>query len=172
MRKTILIIFAAVCLFVSVVFLLFNFMFYPKNYQNFIEKYSREFGVETSLVYAIVKAESGFDSKAVSRAGAKGLMQILPTTAEWIAGKFEESFSEEILFNPETNIKYGCFYLRYLIDKFSDLDAVICAYNAGERTVKYWLNDEGGLDESKITYSETKNYLKKVKKYKRYYSMM
>lgn len=163
-------IFGAVCLLVGVVFLLFNFVIYPKKYQSFVYRFSNEYNLERSLVYAVIKTESNFNASAVSRSGAMGLMQILPSTAKWIAGELEEEFNENQLFEPETNIKYGCFYLRYLMDKFLSIDAAICAYNAGEGAVRAWLDGEGNVEEEKITYSETKKYLKKVKNYIKVYS--
>lgn len=170
MRKTILLIFLAVCLLLGVVFILFNFVLYPKKYQDYVSKYSTEYNLERAVVYAIIKTESNFESAAVSRSGAVGLMQLLPSTAKWIADELGEIFDNNNLFDPETNIKYGCFYLRYLMDKFYDINTVICAYNAGEGVVRAWLDNDGVLDESKITYLETKNYLKKVKNYINIYS--
>ena len=85
----------------------------------------------------------------------------------------EELYEKQKMFEPETNIKYGCFYLRYLIDKFSDLDAVICAYNAGQGNVKSWLeNNEYSSDGKtlkKIPFQETENYLNRVRKSYFYY---
>ena len=92
-------------------------------------------------------------------------MQIIPLTAKWIASEFNEEYSEEKLYDAETNIKYGCFYLNYLYEKLNNMDAVICAYNAGETVVKNWLDNTGNVIAEKISYSETKNYYKKVKGY-------
>jgi soluble lytic murein transglycosylase len=66
------------------------------------------------------------------------------------------------MFNEETNIKFGCFYLNYLFSKFKDKDVVICAYNAGEGVVRNWINEDGSLDRSKISFDETKKYLERV----------
>lgn len=169
MKKSILILFAIVCALTLVLFVIFNFVIYPKKYKNHVLTYSKKFELEVALVYAVIKTESNFDSNAKSYAGAIGLMQIIPSTAKWIASEFEENFDEKQLYDPETNIKYGCFYLNYLKQKFSDLDAVICAYNAGETAVKSWLDENGKLIENKIKFEETKNYLKRVKKYYRIY---
>lgn len=169
MKKSILILFASVCTLTLILFVIFNFVLYPKKYKNYVLAYSNEFKLETALVYAVIKTESNFDANAKSYAGAIGLMQIIPSTAKWIASEFDENYEEEKLYAPETNIKYGCFYLNYLKQKFSDIDAVICAYNAGETVVKSWLDENGKLNENKIKFEETKNYLKKVKKYYRVY---
>ena len=120
------------------------------------------------MVYAIIKAESDFQEDAVSLAGAVGLMQLLPRTAKWIAEEVDGVYYYEELFNKAKNIEYGCYYLRYLFDKFNDMDIVICAYNAGETKVREWVED-GNLVLNKIDYPETRNYLKNVKGYYRIY---
>ena len=95
-------------------------------------------------------------------------MQILPSTAKWIAEEKDEVFEKENLFSAEVNIEYGCFYLRYLFDKFDDFDTVICAYNAGETKVRDWIED-GKLVENRIDYVETMGYLRKVRKFYKIY---
>ena len=162
MNKKNYVIFGVILVAVFFCFIAFNFIFYPIKYKTPVFKTAKEFGLEPALVYAIIKTESNFNSEAVSPAGAMGLMQIIPSTAKWIAGELNEEFNENNLYNPETNIKYGCFYLKYLFDKFDNIDAVICGYNAGETIVKSWLDEKGNIDIDKISYTETKNYYKKV----------
>ena len=170
MKKTIPILFAVICLAVGIVFLLFNFFIFQRKYSEIVETYAVEYDLDTPLVYSVIKAESNFDTNAVSKAGAKGLMQLLPSTAKWIAEKLGDVFDEQLLFDPDFNIKYGCFYLRYLIDKFGDIDTAVCAYNAGETAVRLWLNESGELDETKIDYEETKKYLEKIRILRKAYS--
>ena len=165
MKRKSLILFFALCVASVVLFVIFNFVVSKKDYSEIIEKYSAEFGLEKELVFAVIKAESDFQEKAVSKSGAMGLMQIIPTTAKWIASEFGEFYEKQKMFEPETNIKYGCFYLRYLFNKFEKLDVVICAYNAGEGIVRDWLDEEGNLIYENISYEETRNYLKKVSVY-------
>lgn len=169
MKKLIFISFACCCVLSVILFVIFNFFVLKKEYNFFVQKYSDEFNLDKSLVYAVIKAESDFQEDAVSSAGALGLMQIIPSTAKWIASEFDEIYSKESLLTAETNIKYGCFYLRYLFDKFNDIDIVICAYNAGETIVKNWLDDNGNLDESLISYKETKLYLSRVREFYQLY---
>ena len=170
MKKKVLIIFAFLCCAVSVIFIIFNFVLFPKKYTQFVESYSKEYDVSPSLVYSIIRAETNFNPKAKSSVGAVGLMQILPTTASWIAGKLDfTDYSDSQLYSPETNIRFGCYYLSYLFSKFSDVDVVICAYNAGEGVVRRWLRGETTLDEDKIEYAETREYLRKVKQGLKYY---
>ncbi len=168
MKKTILIIFGGVALFVSIVFLLLNFVVCPKKYVAEVEAYGLEYEVDSALVFAIINAESGFDPAAVSSAGAMGLMQILPATGQWIAESLGEEFNEKNLLEPKTNIKYGCFYLNYLFEKFTSFEAVVCAYNAGESVVRSWMAG-GELKEENIKFAETRRYLQKVEWFYRYY---
>lgn len=163
MRKKIIILFSGICFFVALIFIVFNFIIFPTKYKNLVVGYSKEYELDCALVYAIIKTESNFDKKATSSAGAMGLMQIMPTTGEWLAKEVGlDNFVTSELYDPEINIRLGCCYLNYLSKKFNDFKAVICAYNAGEGVVKNWIDENGKLVESKINYKETRNYLKKV----------
>ena len=163
MNKKVLILFAVICFFSIVVFVLFNFCVYPKGYSEIVATYAEKYDLEEAFVFAVIKAESDFNEKAVSKSGARGLMQIMPTTGKWIASELDKGlFLSDDLFDAETNVEFGCFYLNYLFGKFSDLKAVICAYNAGETVVRDWLDKEGFLMEQKIEFSETKIYLQRV----------
>jgi soluble lytic murein transglycosylase len=113
--------------------------------------------IDYRLVLAVIKAESGFNEKAVSQKGAMGLMQLMPSTAEWLNGN---ELSDEELFNPNLNIKLGTAYLVYLEKKF-DFVFAIAAYNAGETRVSEWLS-QGISSVEDIPYSETKTYVKRV----------
>ncbi len=142
------------------------FFMFPTKYGKEIEYYCTMFGVEEELVKAIIKTESGFNKNKVSNKGAVGLMQIIPSTAEFISNEFfgGETFDLTL---PETNVKYGVKYLSYLKTKFKDEKAVVASYNAGEGVVKSWLDDDGELQ--KTDYKETENYLKKVFTYRKIY---
>lgn len=165
MKKQCLIAFSVIVVITIILFVVFNFGVYNKKYSNYVVKYSREYELESALVYAVIKTESNFDSNAVSKSGALGLMQIIPNTAKWIATELNETYDNENMFNADVNIKYGCYYLRYLFDKFKNTDVVICAYNAGETAVLKWLDSDGFLVRDKIDYAETRNYLSKVEGY-------
>lgn len=154
----------------------------PDQYVEFIEKYSKEYGVSEEMIYAVIKTESGFDSSAVSNKGAVGLMQMMPSTFEWLtADILRENLDRGMLYDPETNIKYGTYYLSRLYNRFGDWDTAIAAYNGGEGNISEWLDDtkysaDGKkLDIEKIPdeFSETENYVKKVNramnKYKELY---
>lgn len=170
MNKKIIVSFSIMFSVIVVFFVLFNFILYPKKFKNNVVFYSEKYDLEISLVYSIIKTESNFNKNAVSPSGAKGLMQLIPSTAKWIADKLNLDYFDEMLFDPEINIQFGCFYLNYLYQKFNNREVVICAYNAGETVIKNWIDENGNLIEDKISYAETKNYLKKVKNYYRIYS--
>ena len=84
---------------------------YPMEYTEMIQRNARQQGLEPAYVAAVILAESSYDPNAVSSVNAQGLMQIMPSTGEWIASKFDESYVEGCLFDPETNVKYGCWLL-------------------------------------------------------------
>lgn len=136
----------------------------PKRYSAVIEAAAEEFSVESELLYAVVRAESGFDANAVSGAGAVGLMQIMPQTALFV----EELSGRRLdVRDPAENIDLGTAYLRYLFGRFSSLTQVLAAYNAGEGTVRAWLSradltDKQG-DLAHIPYPETARYVRRVK---------
>lgn len=137
-------------------------------YTEFVEKYSAEYGIEPELVYAVIKTESSFNPDAVSDADAVGLTQITPETFEWIKTKLGEENNNSNLHNPETSIKYGAFFLGYLIDEFGNTDTALAAYHAGRGRVNGWLDDKeispDGKTLSDIPIPETAHYIKKVNK--------
>ena len=148
---------------------------YPEKYHSIVIKYANEYSVPEELVFAIIKVESNFDHEVVSSAGAMGLMQMLPSTYEWLATKFYEDYDEKMLFDPETSIKYGTYYLQYLYSRFGSWEKAIIAYNWGEGNFSEFLANEGYTegDYDSIPVGETRNYVKKVmhhwKKYKELY---
>ncbi len=141
---------------------------YPLKYEEQVEKYAAEYGLDDMLVYSIIRCESSFDPEARSRAGACGLMQLMPTTAQWFAENKEKiEYSQEMLFDPDYNIRLGCAYLSYLDERFDgNLGNMLAAYNAGEGRVRQWLSSpiysEDGQNLSAIPYPETKNYVERV----------
>ena len=134
-------------------------------YAEIITEYAEKYGIESSLVYAVIECESSFDEKAVSVAGASGLMQLMPETFDWILPK-KGSGEERDIFSPRQNIEAGCKYLSYLIKRFSVTETALAAYNAGEGTVSSWLKSPEYSDDGRtlkeIPYLETKLYVSKV----------
>ena len=145
-----------------------NAKMYPTTYEEIIEIYSEEYGVPKHLIFSVIKVESGFDPYAESSAGAVGLMQMMPSTFEWLtsAEHLGENLSVSRLTDPEVSIRYGTYYLRYLYQKFGNWDVVLAAYNGGEGNVTQWLEDPECSDElgnlTYIPFKETRNYVKKV----------
>ena len=176
-KPYLLAIFAIIIVSVVVLTILFYTVWYPINYKNITVKYSRQYGLEPNLVSSVICVESKFDAKAVSPKGACGLMQLLPSTAMEVAHKLNEDYSAIDLFDVDTNIRYGCFYLNYLYGIYADTVCVLAAYNAGLGNVNSWLADnkysEDGVHLTYIPFKETREYVSKVVRgrsvYKMYY---
>lgn len=141
---------------------------YPYKYAEYVNKYSEEYELEPYLVLAVIKTESNFNQEVVSNKDAKGLMQIMDTTGEWVAEELElNDFETSMLFDPELNIKIGCWYLKNLEDEFDgNLDLILAAYNGGSGNVNKWLSqEEYSLDGENLDYipfPETKKYVDRV----------
>jgi len=152
---------------------LFLAVTHPIKYQNEIKLYAKEFGLPASVVASVINIESSYNKNAKSNKDAIGLMQIKLTTANYINNLNNlPSLTEEELFKPNVNIKYGCMYLRYLLNKFKNLETALCAYNAGETNVRNWLNSDFSNDGKTLNYipfNETRNYLIKFKSNLKYY---
>lgn len=116
-------------------------LLYPVKYKELVTKYSEEYLIPDYIIYSVIKCESSFEQDAVSVMGAIGLMQITPDTFEWLCKKTGEDFSADKLYDPETNIKYGTYFLSMLYKEFGDWDTAHAAYNAGRSRVKSWLKD-------------------------------
>jgi len=140
----------------------------PRDYSEYVQKYALIYGVPENIVYSVIKVESNFVSSAVSRAGAVGLMQITPDTFDWISFLLGENYEEGMLYDPETNIKYGTYLLSYLHGQFGTWETVYAAYNAGMTRVKTWQTNPEYADENgnlvNIPFKETRDYVKKVAK--------
>lgn len=150
---------------------------YKLLYPNEIEKWSNQYELDPYLVASIIHVESGNRPVVSSGKGAVGLMQIMPETGAWIAGKLDIEYEVDDLKDAETNIRLGCWYLRFLADRFKVRDTMIAAYNGGHTRISKWLGDSkystDGETLKDIPYSETKNYVERVhnayEKYKKLY---
>lgn len=141
---------------------------YPVKYKNIVSKYSEIYDLDPYLVFSIIKVESSFTPDAVSGKNARGLMQITEKTGNWGAEQIKLSnYSSNQLFDPETNIEIGCWYLSVLYNEFGSTDLVLAAYNGGSGNVSRWLKDrslsQDGKSLSKIPFTETDKYVRKVK---------
>lgn len=138
----------------------------PLRHDDIIRQQSEEKNLDPALIAAVIYKESRFRPRE-SSAGALGLMQLLPDTAHFIAGKTGGSkFTTEDLATPQINIAYGAWYLRYLLDHFDDNEmTALAAYNAGIGNVNGWLADLGEThitDLDQIPFPETREYVRNV----------
>ncbi len=139
-------------------------------WQEHIEKYAAQYNLQPAFVTAIIRNESSFRTNAESSVGARGLMQLMPDTAEWIARKLDDpTYTFDRMWDAETNIRYGCWYLGYLSRLFrGDPVLVSAAYHAGQTTVTQWLSDPEKSDDGitinpdRLTDGPTKQYIGRV----------
>jgi soluble lytic murein transglycosylase len=140
----------------------------PLRHEDIIRQQARDKDLDPALIAGVIYAESHFIDGRTSSAGAQGLMQLTPATAQYIADKSGGSaFRVSDLGTPQVNIAYGAFYLRYLMKRYGDdLPLVLAAYNAGEGNVDKWIAQararDQALDISAIPFGETRSYVTKV----------
>ncbi len=170
-------IFLPIVLIVSVLLLLLiggRFLLravYPLKYADTVNRYAEEYDLPPSLVYGVIHTESHFNETAVSPAGAKGLMQIVDSTFEWVLQKLGEEDGD--VYDVDTNIRCGTKLLRILSDEFAYTETVLAAYNAGIGNVSKWLANKDYSDDGEtlhtIPIKETENYVKRVLKAQKMY---
>ncbi|HZK43386.1 MAG TPA: lytic transglycosylase domain-containing protein [Syntrophomonadaceae bacterium] len=144
-------------------------IFYPQPHRDIIFSTAYKHDVDPYLVFAIIRVESKYQVNAQSSAGAMGLMQIMPETAQWIAKQQNiDDFDLEDLYDAEININFGIWYISNLTQEYKEPPLIIAAYNAGRGRVNDWQNDEiwdGNRKEiGKIPFPETRDYVKSVLK--------
>jgi len=140
---------------------------YPRPYSTTVEAAAAEFDVDPLLLWAVMREESRYDPEALSYVGARGLMQVMPSTQEWIAEQLGEEITPGEAFTPEASIRMGAWFLRFLLDYFEDdLELAIAAYNGGAGSVDSWLDDPRVSNRDDflrwIGFGETREYLSKV----------
>ena len=136
-------------------------------YREWIEKYALENGIEPAYVAAIILRESSYDPQATSSVGARGLMQVMEDTFDYVRRNLGESTIFDDMYDPETNIRYGCWYLGNLSRIFDgDPIEMACAYHAGPNNVKLWIMnyaaDQKNLRLEEIPMQDTRQYAGKV----------
>jgi soluble lytic murein transglycosylase len=141
-------------------------IWYPLRYQTIVRTYAQQQRLDPALLAAVIETESKFDPNARSSAGAVGLMQLTPATAQGIATRTHGTkFQLSDLVNPDINVRYGTYYLRLLLDRYDDNERLaLAAYNAGEAQVDSWIAENEG-----IRFSETRAYVDKVERLKKLY---
>jgi soluble lytic murein transglycosylase len=140
---------------------------YPLGYEAIIREHARNYDLPPALVAAVIYTESKFDPSTRSRAGAIGLMQLLPATAIGIATRTGGGrFTPNDLYDPEINVRYGCWYLRNLRERYRARpnadDLALAAYNAGQANVDRWIAQAPAGTPVTIRFAETRAYLERV----------
>ncbi len=153
-------------------------LLYPLHFKKAIVEYSLKYDMDAALVAAVIKTESNFFTFAESKKGARGLMQITPSTGKWIAEKLGVSeYTDDLLFQPDVNILFGCWYLDHLKNSFGgDIKLTLAAYNGGRGNVDKWLKDASLSSDGKsldvIPFKETEEFVKRVNRHYRVYSRL
>ena len=167
--KKLLIIIAIIILLTVVVICINKLMtkiIYKKEYSEYVSKYSQAYNVDENLIYALIKAESNFDEEAVSLKDAKGLMQLMYSTAEDVAKKNSINLTKENILDPDININIGTKYISTLLEKYNCTEIALAAYNAGSGNVDKWIANgtikSDGSDIENIPFKETNNYVRKI----------
>lgn len=146
---------------------------YPTKYEEYVLTYSKEFDVDPVLVFSVIKVESDFNPKAESNVGARGLMQLMEDAYDWVKFRIgdEKSLSFDDMYDPETNIKYGAYYLSYLMDKYDgSIELSAAAYHCGMGLVDGWI-ENGTISQKNFNVEDipkendqTSHYINKITK--------
>ena len=151
---------------------------YPLQYSDWVETYATQHEFPPSLIYAVIRTESEFRPDACSAAGAKGLMQLTDDTFTWAQNREHaaEHAPPEVLFDPETNIRYGVYVLSLLRELYPVTDTMLAAYNGGLGNVRKWLSDPAYSSDGEtlhtIPYPETREYVKRVRDAQKMYQTL
>jgi soluble lytic murein transglycosylase len=153
---------------------------FPLRYEDALRRTAAQRGLDPALVAGLILQESSFDAEALSRAGARGLMQIMPATGRGLARQRRLRYRPSLLFDPDTSLDLGTFYLRQLSDRFDGaVEKVLVGYNAGPHRVDKWTGLSPGLPEEEfidtIPFTETRFYVRIVltnrEEYRRLYGL-
>ncbi len=141
---------------------------YKQEYSEYVNKYAEINDIDPMWIYAIIKVESNFNKDATSNSGAKGLMQLMNSTAKEIANDLNiNDFNENMLYEPEINIMLGTKYFDELLAKYNEnYFLAIAAYNGGIGNVDQWISkgiiNSDGSNIENIPYKETNMYVRKT----------
>jgi len=150
-------------------------LWYPLDYAPVVSGNARLYHLDPALVAAVIYEESQFDPSARSGAGAVGLMQLLPDTARGIAlhtggTRFDPATD---LLDPDLNVRYGCWYLRHLREKYAAYpngdELALAAYNAGQTNVDRWIEGTSRGQPVRIRFAETRDYVADVERLQKLY---
>lgn len=140
----------------------------PVVFSQEVERAAEIYGIEKERIYAVMKVESNFNPNVVSKANARGLLQIIPSTYKELCQKRGVDYRQEDLFDPAINIDFGIYYLKWLYDIFGDWDLAHMAYNGGIYNVQKWLENPEYSKDGKVFYipfDETRRYVELVNYY-------
>ena len=142
---------------------------YPRQYSEYVEYYAGKYQLDPLLLYSLIRTESGFDPKATSAVEARGLMQITEITFDWIKSQIAsgEALTFDDLYNPETNIRFGSYYLAQCLDRYGDdIDTAAAAYHSGWGTVDELLADstysQDGVTLHTFPFEQMNLYVRKI----------
>lgn len=166
---TIMILLTLLIIIVLAGYLMLKNYFFPLKHFDIIQKEAAKYNIDPYLILSVIRVESGFNKHATSNKQAKGLMQIMDTTATEINEQLKEELDTADIYDENVNIALGCKYLNSLIKKYDgNYYLAVCAYNAGMGNVDKWIT-QGIISEKlsdfenpNIPFPETKKYLKKV----------
>ena len=144
-------------------------LLYPRKYEQLVEKWAAAYELDPLLVYAFIRTESGFDPQATSTVDARGLMQMTEETFIWLRSKIapDEGLLFANLYDPETSIRFGCYYLHLCMERYNgDVATAAAAYHSGWGTVDALLQmEEHSADGETLQgfpYSQMNHYVKKI----------
>ena len=150
-------------------------MEYPRRYEEYVTYYADKYELDPLVLYAFIRTESNFNPEAESSAGARGLMQITEVTFDWIKSKIAptEALTFDDLYDPETNIRFGSYFVAYCLLKFEDLSTAAAAYHNGVTAVSELLKDSEYSSDGKtldeFPYPQMRQYVHKITtSYERY----
>lgn len=142
---------------------------YPEKFSEYVVKYSELYGLDKYFVYAVIKTESNFDPNAESSVGARGLMQVMEDSYDWVKFRMGEHADNSVygdMYDPETNIKYGAYLLKLLYEEYGSKETAAAAYHTGRGNVNSWLEDKSyssdGVTLDSMPSSVTSHYVYKV----------
>jgi soluble lytic murein transglycosylase len=143
-------------------------LYYPLDYEEIIRRWAADRGLPPFLVYGIIRQESAFDAAAVSRAGARGLMQLMPSTGRELAGKLRLPYSTARLSEPDYSVRLGTKYFAQVLEMFDgDVELALAGYNGGPYRMKRWWREAGAnatVDRfvEGLSLPETTAYVKRI----------
>lgn len=139
---------------------------FPFPYRDIIYSSAADHDLSPYLVAALIREESRFRGGAISGKGARGLMQLMPSTAEWVADQMGMDYEGMDIHDPETNVALGTWYFSHLMDRFQSVPPAVAAYNGGMARVSTWMDQgiwTGSLEDlHRIPAEETRVFVRRV----------